>query len=288
MISATRQRVKQALADVKFALWDEWSPRSYLNTYFSQLGPDSFENLKFLIKELRAIENAPVDRILDFGAGPTIFTAIVAAPYAKEIHIADYLKINLETIEIWLKKNANSFNWDPCIKEILKLEGQSSELNAMKTRAERVREITTRLLRCDASMEWPLTDQHLKYPVVIANFCADSATSSKETWRSYMKNLFNVVEDSGKIIVAALRNCRFYRVGNQFFPSANINENDMKILLSEEGFTDINIEVVQVPDCAHEGFTSLVFTSAKKIGTSGKILEKAIQTQKSKVKLIKR
>jgi len=254
--------------DVGYSHWDCWNPRDYLNTYFLNLGQDSFENLKFLVNELKKFNGKPKKRILDFGSGPTIFAGIAAIPYASTIHMCDYLDSNVNEIKKWLISEKDSFNWSTYIKHILELEGSSTHQEAIQKRSNELKRNTTQVFRSDASLDWPIfSSVKYRYPIVISNFCADSATSSKEVWRAYMKNIFNLVDDRGKILITALRNCKFYKSGNQLFPSANVNEKDLRKVMIESGFDkrSLLIEVKNVPDCAQEGFTTIMCASGTKL-----------------------
>lgn len=248
---------QQSATSKKYADWDEWNPRVYLETYFNNLGPDSFEAWKFLIRELKAL-NKPKQKIIDFGAGPTLFAAIPIAPYAKELHMVEYQQRNLDEIQKWLDLNPNAYNWDNCIGEVLKLEGATpSQVNIEKRKLD-LRKIS-KLMTCDASRKPPIPSNE-KYPIVVSTYCADSATSSKTVWQTYMENMFTLLETNGVMLLTALRRCSYYRVGNYSFPCANIDEFDLENLLIKNGFSKSNfkIEVCQA-DRSSEGFEGLIF-----------------------------
>jgi len=263
-----KEEIRKSHAHVENTLlWDTWEPKEYLNTYFAELGQDSIANFRFLIRELRRFKTWPKQRILDFGAGPTVFAGLVTAQYASEIHISDYIGSNLTEIRRWFDNDDRAFNWDNCIYEILKLEGISPVPDNIEARKQSLRDKPYRLLHCDASSLMPLGGiSEQKYPLVIMNFCVDSATSSKEVWHEYMRNVLSIVEDNGTILISALRNCSEYKCGEQNFPSANINEDDLAESITHTGFHVHNalIEVCEVPECAPEGFTSLMFARATK------------------------
>lgn len=251
-----------------YSHWDSWNPREYLKTYFRKLGQDSFENLKFLVRELKKFEGSPKKKILDFGAGPTIFAGIAAIPYASSIHMCDYLEQNLFEINKWLKSEHDAFDWSTCVKHILDLEEVPNHQEAILERSMHLKKKTTAVFRSDASLDWPIFSlDREKYPIVISNYCADSATSSKEVWGAYMNNVFNLLEEDGTILIAALRKCRFYRSGNQLFPSADLDEHDLKDILLKNEFDErsLLIEVKAVPECSYDGFSTVMFASGKKL-----------------------
>ena len=42
----------------------------------------------------------------------------------------------------------------------------------------------------------------------------DSATASKHDWFRYLRNIASLLAPGGRFVIAALRNCSFYRVGD--------------------------------------------------------------------------
>lgn len=252
---------------IQYASWENWDPRTYLATYFSHIRRDEEETLKFLVESLVEFRGRErFSRVLEFGAGPTVVHAAVAAPYSDKVHISDYLEDNLFEVQKWIDNGPGAFDWGPFIKRILELEGQSSDEVAVRRRTEELRTKIGRKLRCDASLAFPVIDGGERYPLVIATYCADSATSSKDVWYAYTKNISQAISPGGTFLMAALRGCSFYKLGEYYFPSANIFEDDVSHAFHEIGFRpgSIQIQVAEVPECADEGYTSLLFAKAQK------------------------
>lgn len=250
-------------ANIACSVWQDWDTRSYLSTFFAELGPDTFATLRFLSRELQCFRDHPAQRALDFGCGPTPIVSLAAAPYAREIHLADFIPTNVEEVQRWIDADPGAFSWDHAIAVILKLEGTEPSAENIAQRATELRSKAQTLL-CDAALPYPLHRQTEPYSLVLSIYCADSATSSKETWRQYIRNTTTLVAPSGRILIAALRHCRAYRSGEHTFPSANIDEADLEAILLEVGFSrnTLHIEVSDVPECAQEGFTSVIFARA--------------------------
>ncbi len=257
------KRNLQKSNNIQYSSWDEWNAKTYLETYFSNIGPDSFKTLQFIISELKKNVKKPVNTILDFGAGPTIFASTIITPFTKEIHIADYLKTNLDEINGWLERKKTAFNWIPFIKCVLKIEGIAPTKKNSSHRSQELRKKIKKLIKCDASLSNPL-GKEIKYPIVITTFCPDSATSSKEIWEIYMRNISSLVQKNGIFFVTALRNCSFYKSGDQFFPCANINEKNLYDVLLKNGYkkNNILIKIYTVPECSDEGFSSIMCARA--------------------------
>lgn len=251
---------------IRYSSWDAWDAEEYLRTYFSSVRQDEDETLKFLIENLKDLNPKGVQKVLDFGAGPTVVHALAAVPYSAEIHVADYLQDNLDEVDRWLSKRPGAFDWSPFISRIIEIEGGQPDLVKIEEREEQLRLKTRVLLRCDASLTNPLFERQDRYPLVISTFCADSATSSKDVWRAYMKNIFNLVQPSGTMLLAALKECGYYRIGDDFFPSANVSEQNVKDIFLENGFgsDEFLITTVDVPECLDDGYAGLIFARGVK------------------------
>ncbi len=263
MFQLIEEITKKVRDSIPYSHWENWSPIDYLKTYFLKIGPDSYENLKFLTEEMKSFDNNSVDKMLDFGSGPTVFSALVAAPYVKKIILCDYLETNLQEINSWLRKDDHAFNWHLNTGLILKFENNDISIEAILQREDEARAKISRLIRCDASLHYPcFTETIEKYPLIISNFCADSATSSKEVWEAYMKNLLSLVDEGGTILLSALRNCTYYLSGSNIYPSANINEKDLYYVFKKNGFRILKILIRNVDECKIEGFDSLLFVRA--------------------------
>lgn len=254
---------------IKYSPWEKWDSGLYLKTYFPYVRKDEDETLKFLVHGLKKwhVQNKHKNpTALEFGAGPMVVHALAIAPYVSSVHLADYLQSNLDEIRKWLNNQKAAFDWSPFVHRILELEGQEPTPARIRQRTGLLRKKAKKILRCDASLAFPLNNGKQRYPLVTMLFCADSATSSIETWRAYMKNILNLVEPSGTILLAALHNCSFYKLGRNFFPCANITKRDLYDILLESGFrrSEIAIDIKKVPECKAEGYSSLVFARATK------------------------
>jgi len=241
--------------------WGSWNARKYLETYYGSPIGDTFETLDFITDELKDYKNKPFLNGLEFGTGPTLFGALATCPYVQKLHLSDYLPQNLAEIQRWLSQEDDSFNWDICTAYLLKKEGIDPTVENITQRSNELREKVGKLLIGDITKGWPLLDDKGHYDLLVSLFCADSITSSKEEWHQYMKNLFNLAAPKGTIIIGALRNCPFYRVGDLYFPCANVNEKDFEDVISamSDKIESHTIRVRQVDACEDEGFVSVIF-----------------------------
>jgi NNMT/PNMT/TEMT family protein len=236
----------------------DWVPAEYLEDYYAVVEPDEVETIAFFTDAIR--ETRPQAPILFFGTGPTLHHVFLSADRASEIHLADYLPQNLAAIESWLQRDADAHDWRPFVRYTLECEGLAAPTEMqLAEREELTRAKVTRLLEADAGDREPL-DQ--RYSTVVSAYCADSATADRGTWEAYMRHIAGLVEPGGVFITAALRRSHSYLVGGKQFPSANVDEHDLRAVLEPD--FDCAIEVREVPEHARLGYSGIVLVSARR------------------------
>jgi hypothetical protein len=98
-----------------------------------------------------------------------------------------------------------------------------------------------------------------RYTTVISAYCADSATADRATWELFMRHITGLILPGGLFVTAALRRCRSYTVAGKDFPSANIDEHDIRAVLHPE-FRPLNgsIQVRKTAQNASHGYAAIV------------------------------
>ena len=236
----------------------DWVPREYLADYYRVVEPDERETIAYFAD---AMKDAPADEtVLVFGTGPTLHHVFLAAPKASEIHLADYLPANLDEIERWRTRDPAAHDWRAFVRYTLECEGLTAPTDEeIEQREELTRSKITRLLQVDARRPVPL-DQ--RYATVISAYCADSATDDRATWETLMANITDLVEPGGLFITAALRRCRSYLVGDKRFPSANVDERDLRRVLAPR--FSARVEGRDLQGHEGQGYSGVVLADARR------------------------
>jgi hypothetical protein len=234
----------------------DWVPRAYLADYYRVVEPDERETIAFFAE---AMKEAPAgEAVLVIGTGPTLHHVFLAAPKASEIHLADYLPANLEEIERWRTRDPTAHDWRAFVRYTLECEGRKDPADEeIARREELTRSKVTRLLQVDARRPIALGR---RYATVISAYCADSATDDRATWESLMANITGLVGPGGLFITAALRRCRSYLVGDKRFPSANVDEHDLRRVLAP-GFSP-RVHVRHLQGHEAQGYSSIILADA--------------------------
>jgi NNMT/PNMT/TEMT family len=243
----------------------EWVPREYLADYYRTVEPDELETIAFFVDAMREVRAG--EPILLFGVGPTLHHVFLAAEKASELHLADYLPANLEEIERWIDRDATAHDWRPFVRYTLQCEGITDPTDAqVAAREELTRTKITRLLRADARDAAPVPDA---YDTVISAYCADSATADRAVWAQLMRNICGLVRPGGLFVTAALRRARFYTVGDKRFPSANVDEHDLRAALAPAfGPLDAAFEARALDAHPHHGYEGIVLAAARRVVAS--------------------
>ncbi len=250
---------------ISLSTFEEWNATHYLNDYYMDVEADEKAALKFQSEFFRSTTfRSPM---LEFGTGPTVFRSILASSYISEINMADFLPSNLDAIREWLNKGKKSHNWNNLTRYILRCEGNNKPSREdIQVREDNTRKKITKLLIGDAYLKDPLGKQYRgHYPLVVSGFCADSATKDKKTWSLFMRNIASLVAPEGYFFTAALKNAKYYKVGNKYFPSANIDEDDLyEILKLDFHPKSINIKVRSVSEHSYQGYDAIFLAYALK------------------------
>jgi len=247
-----------------FASWDEWSPADYLRDYYSVVEPDEIETIRFLAEAASGIAGQPP--ILVFGCGPTLHHVFPLAPYASELHLVDFLPSNLDAIQSWIKGEQGGHDWSAFVRYALECERDENPTDAaVADRQQMVRDKVARLVTADAGHVDPLgADYRAFYPVVVTCYCADSATEDKAVWRRYMRNIGSLAAPGGLVITAALRNATFYTVGDRRFPSANIDDVEMRQSLEADlGLNSVVVETRLLPAHEAQGYSGVILAHGR-------------------------
>jgi hypothetical protein len=252
------------ISDIQYTDYQDWEPKDYLTDYFMEIAPDDQFAMEFLVESLRKTESVPV--ALDFGCGPTVHHIFPVVPKAKEIHLAEYLPSNRDEVEKWLLNRNDAHDWRKFTLEILRLEGNPTPTEAEAIeREQQARDRITQVVPGDVAHRDPLGSAKREfYPLVTSHYCAEAATASKEKWYVYMQNLMSLVQSGGVLIISVCGAANFYRVGNNLFPCAGVNAQDVLACLKDNHFVDIDLWTRQIPDESGQGFSQLVYARAVK------------------------
>jgi hypothetical protein len=68
-----------------------------------------------------------------------------------------------------------------------------------------------------------------------------------------MANVFGSLQPGGSFVLLALRGCKAYRAGTEWFPAANIQSDDLESVLLQIGADPASLEVAERGLSGHAG-----------------------------------
>lgn len=245
--------------------WNQWEPALYLRDYYQKVQPDEVETLKFLAERFAEIKGQP--RMIEVGCGPTLHHVFAAVPYVSSVVMSDYLVENLSEVQKWIKNEVEKHDWTSFVKYTLQCEGlKEPTMEEVSERERQTREKIVETSVVDLSKIDSLgMGRKETWPLVLSCYCADSAIGDHVTWEEYMRNLASLVAPGGVLITTALRKTAGYIVGDRFFPSANIDEDDLaRVLKLDFEPRSIMIEVRDVVGHQSQGYNGIILAQATK------------------------
>ncbi len=214
-----------------------WGSRASLEQYFPEdsISADEVMIQKYIIAHLKKVGNSHIERMLDFGAGPTVHRLVPFVPFVKRIDVAEYLPESLRDIKYWIDGEKGSRNWDVYIKKTLELEGGASDTRAITRRRSLLIKKIGAVIRGDIRKSAPL-GKKVTYPLVTSFYCADAITTSKRLWKSYMHNLASLVEAGGWLILTVSRDTNHSLLNGHRMPNVRLVEKDIHDMFAAMGF----------------------------------------------------
>ena len=246
---------------------ETWDVVESLDQYFPEdsISADEVDIQKFIIALLKNGSFKNLDRMLDFGAGPTVHRMVPFAPYIKSIDIAEYLPESMRAISAWIDGKKGSRNWDTYIQKTLKLEGSASDDRAVAKRRTLLKKKIRWLLSGDIRKPVPL-GKKIHYPLVTSFYCADAITTSKKLWVTYMKNLSSLVTPGGWLIITTLRNTNYSLLGDHNMPNVRLVESDIETIYKSLGYNmrTFKVKKISAKMWSHVGVSDIMLAFAQK------------------------
>ena len=226
---------------------DKFDPYRYLQRYLNDA------RTKHILRSFYdAFQALPSNQsVLDYGTGPSLLNAMVAAPKASEIILSEYSPRNRHLLHEWLEKDPAAFDWTPFIRFLVSdLEGKGEE--GVREREERLRSVIKVVVECDMTQD-PLIEQGYDrlYDVVTSSLVLDTQPRTNEEFTQILFRLGNLVKKGGSLFLYFAENGPFYQVGEYTFECLPMDFDTVARAMEIAGFGDIKSS----DKCHSEGYT---------------------------------
>ncbi|XP_069472873.1 nicotinamide N-methyltransferase-like [Ambystoma mexicanum] len=244
-----------------------FDPKIYVETLVEGTG-DIPDSTKFLLEELsKAFTSGGVkgETLIDMGAGPCTIQLLSAANSFNEIIVADYTERNCRELEKWWKDEPGAFDFTAFAKRVCEMEGNRQTWIEME---ENLRRTIRQVLRCDITKCNPLAPIVLtRVDCILTNFCIENVCTDETSFCEYLKNMTSVLKPGGHLILTALLECTFYKMGKHRLPSFPLTESFARTALNDTGFEIRYFKVLPSTDDSPEPLTDhtgILFVLARK------------------------
>ena len=182
-----------------FSTFDAWV---YIKEYYGKLNCWHRNPLKYLHEFYTSrFERGANLKILNYGCGPVVAFEASAAPYAREIVLADYVEQNRAVVKLWLDKDPSRPDFSALEKYVVEeLEGLGPD--EVEARQDAVRRLVT-VCSCDIFQDPPIEKGYEgPYDVVYTASCLEGVVSSIEEFGTAVSKLCDLLKPGGWIVMA--------------------------------------------------------------------------------------
>ena len=240
-----------------------FDPREYLDECFAEPDAEYRFSVQFMVNALRNLPSELL--VLELGGGPTLYSAAMLAPLAREIHFSDYVPASLDEVRNWLNGEAHAFDWRPYIEIILEQEGLLATPQAIADREAEVRRKVTQVTWCNILAKTPLGQWPYKYDLVVAPHCTDVAANSVSEWRQVVRNIGTLVAPGGWLFISVSTGTTINTVGSQVFECVDLTGKDIYQGYIGAGFDQDTLFLDSTAAPAKYEYTGVIHAIARKI-----------------------
>ena len=197
---------------------ERFQASEYLQRYYGTLAGPYYTSLRLYHEVFQSLPAGL--RILDYGSGPSIRTAISAATKASEIVLSDYTEGCRKALRQWLEKDLDAFDWSPYFRHVVKdLEGKGEK--EVEERQEEVHRLVKAIVHCDLTQDPPIESGYdQQYDVVMSSLCIEAVAGTREEYAQGVKKLAKLVKPGGTLLLfgGEIQGQEgFYEVGEEKF-----------------------------------------------------------------------
>ncbi|KAM4652105.1 nicotinamide N-methyltransferase-like [Discoglossus pictus] len=190
--------------------------------------------MKQLHKEL-AKGHIKGDTLIDISAGPIINQLFPICDFFKEITILEHTDSCIKELEMWMNNESDAFDWSHAATFVCELEGKSDQL---QRKEEQLRRKVKQILKFDLSKENPTDPIELQKADCVLSVWGLSVLSMDHDGKSRdIKKISAMLKLGGHFLLVGGFNATFYMLGDHKYHTLTYNEEFLRKILGEAGFT---------------------------------------------------
>ena len=216
--------------------FDKFDPNLYLQRYVSN-DSRAQHQLRCFYDAFRVLPDNL--KVLDYGMGPSLLAAMVAAVKSSEIVLSDYSPNNRQFLHKWFDSDPGAFDWTPHFNYLVKeVEGKGDE--EVANSEKQLRAALKAVVHCDMMQDPPIEVGYDQlYDVVISSLVLDIAPRSNNEFVAVVRRIGNLVKTGGSLFLYLTENGPFYTVGDYTFECFPVNVDLVQKAMVMANFGDI-------------------------------------------------
>lgn len=239
----------------------EFPARSYLEKYYSAVGP---ENAAFVrsIADYLWTRTAATDTVIEVAGGPCLYSlmslmATRGRPF-EHLTFTDIGWKNLREVDCWLRDHRSQFDYTPLLRWLRDEMGVGPDFVAGSLRAS-----TWEL----ASFDWrePVPrGWRRSYDVVSCHFFAESATNDEAELVAFLEKLGDLGRPGATLLMSFICRSVGYTIQQRDFPAFAVDQSSIFGYLERAGLEldDVEVRFVASEDLAsNPGYEGLLFVA---------------------------
>ncbi|XP_075047532.1 nicotinamide N-methyltransferase-like [Mixophyes fleayi] len=217
----------------------DFDSNAYLDTYFSDKPEMVFgdEFIKFPMEKLHHVFSEGLikgDILIDICAGSFIHHLYSACGFFKQISVLKFNEKCIMELNKWLHTCTGAFDWRHASAYIKEIEGSSDQYQEKEITLKTAIKL---IVKCDIEKE-NLTDLMAlpQADCVISAGILDFISKDQDDYIRYLRRIAKLLKLGGHLILIGLLNATYFEMGQDRFHIFNCDENDIRKVLTGEGF----------------------------------------------------
>uniref|UniRef100_A0A0K0FYL1 NNMT/PNMT/TEMT family protein n=1 Tax=Strongyloides venezuelensis TaxID=75913 RepID=A0A0K0FYL1_STRVS len=212
----------------------DFSTEAYLNDFYSNVDDCAMQMVLNYLPQFAA-RIGKKERLLDFGAGPTIHVPCCFRNYVDEFFLSDYLPQNRKELLNWFN-NTSTFDWSKPIKMIANCE--MGDLTKLKEMENLAKSKVKAIIHCDAFRNPSINcdpSYRKSFDIITSLFCLEYCTETNEEFKNCIKNVLKQLKVGGYYIMGGVMEENWCSFNNKKFVCLYLTEDVLFDALRDAG-----------------------------------------------------
>ncbi|XP_006833728.1 PREDICTED: phenylethanolamine N-methyltransferase [Chrysochloris asiatica] len=233
--------------------YQSFEPRAYLgNNYAPPRGdlskPDGVGPWKLrCLAQTFATGEISGHTLIDIGSGPTIYQLLSACAHFEDITMTDFLEVNRQELELWLREEPGAFNWNVYSQHVCLIEGKGESWQEKECQ---LRARVKRVLPIDVHQSQPLgTGSLAPLPAdaLVSTFCLEAVSPDLASFQQALDHITTLLRPGGHLLLIGALEESWYLAGEARLMVVPVREEEVRAALLHSGYEVRDLRTYVMP-----------------------------------------